>query len=452
MTDRINHSRTNLESETVETKRQRHHLKVIETTYRSNTESDYTENIESLDKSFKYGDHAHCYWSQPEHSLLYGTPIYEAASPSQKIALNHLHWFTKYNYTADTETETITFNQITASVFKAIGGYETVCQELDLETEQEYSHVHAFRKMGLMTAMALIGRKPLQNLHKTHSYKSTLGHNSWPTTQYYALRFLTKNMLKSKQAYYSSYLSQLEAREKFVVTTPTKGILGRGISDSWQGFFTFNWGAGSPFLACQYYAARMMGNILLKSMEYPLVKYYRKLKKQGEFIPAPTAVSYYHHLDEAYHTTMSRVLSKDMYRDFSPPTAYEKFVANISLYMVQQASFSGLSSVFPHRYLKDDRFLMTFIYELLQSPLFEMSRQDALHWIEKCFCHEHEGFQVAIRNHQHLLTAFRNFFDDFGYLWPVNREMKLMAAGGNIERSLQNNIKTFQQFSRVAVR
>ncbi|MDJ0595121.1 MAG: hypothetical protein QNJ72_34935 [Pleurocapsa sp. MO_226.B13] len=451
MVDTINNSTTISKSTTVAEKRKHKHLKVIDLTYRSNTDSDYTENIELLDRNFKYSDNSNHYWSQPEHSLLYGTPVYEAASPSQKIALNHLHWFTKYNYTAETETETIAFNQITSSVFKAIGGYDTVCQELDLETEQEYSHVHAFRKMGLMIATALIGRKPLQNLQKSHSYKSNLGHNSWVTSQYYALRFLAKNMLKSKKAYYSSYLKQLEEQEKFVVTTPTKGILGRGISTSYQGFFTFNWGAGSPFLACQYYAARMMGNILLKGMEYPLVKYYRKLEKQGEFIPAPTAVSYYHHLDEAYHTTMSRVLSKDMYKDFSQPTAYEKFIANMSIYMVQQASFSGLSGVFPHRYLKDDRFLMTFTYELLQSPLFGMSQPEALHWMQQCFCSEHEGFYLAMKNHQHLLTAFRNFFDDFDYLWSVNRDMKLMESGGDISKAIQNNIKTFKQFSRLAV-
>ena len=451
MVDTINNSTTIPKSTTVAEKRKHKHLKVIDLTYRSNTDSDYTENIGLIDKSFKYSDNSKYYWSQPEHSLLYGTPVYEAASPSQKIALNHLHWFTKYNYTAETETETIAFNQITSSVFRAIGGYDTVCQELELETEQEYTHVHAFRKMGLMTATAIIGRKPLQKLQKSHSYKSSLGHNSWATSQYYALRFLTKNMLKSKKAYYSSYLNQLEQQEKFVVTTPTKGILGRGISSSWQGFFTYNWGAGSPFLACQYYAARMMGNILLKGMEYPLVKYYRQLEKRGEFIPAPTAVSYYHHLDEAYHTTMSRVLSKDMYKDFSPPTAYEKFIANMSIYMVQKASFSGLSGVFPHRYIKDDRFLMTFIYELLQSPLFGMSQADALYWLEQCFCEEHQGFHLAIKNHEHLLNSFRRFFEDFDYLWSVNREMKLMASGGDIKKAIQSNSKTFKQFSQLAV-
>ena len=452
MVDIVKTSRTHKKSSPVIQRQGNKHIKLIEKTYRSNIVSDYTEKIEQLDKKFKYSSNSNCYWSEPEHSLLYGTPVYEAASSSQKIALNHLHWFTKYNYTAETETETVAFNQITSSVFRVIGGYDTICQELDLETQQEYSHIHAFRKMGLMTATALIGNKPLQNLQKSHSYKPSLGHNSWVTSQYYALRFLAKNMLKTKRQYYSHYLSQVEGKEKFVVTTPTKGILGRGISASWQGFFTFNWGGGSPFLACQYYAARMMGNILLKGMEYPLVKYFRKLEKQGEFIPVPTAVSYYHHLDEAYHTTMSRVLSQEMYKDFPNPTAYEKFIANLSIYMVQKASFSGLSGVFPHRYLKDDLFLMTFIYELLQSPLFGMSPREALHWMDRCFCCEHEGFHLAMKNHQHLLSDFRRFFSNFGYLWPVNREMRLMVSGGNIDRTIKNNIKTLRQFSRLAFR
>ncbi len=149
---------------------------------------------------------------------------------------------------------------------------------------------------------------------------------------------------------------------------------------------------------------------------------------------------------------MSRVLSQEMYKDFPNPTAYEKFIANLSIYMVQKASFSGLSGVFPHRYLKDDLFLMTFIYELLQSPLFGMSPREALHWMDRCFCCEHEGFHLAMKNHQHLLSDFRRFFSNFGYLWPVNREMRLMVSGGNIDRTIKNNIKTLRQFSRLAFR
>ena len=75
-------------------------LKLIEKNYQSNLDSDYTERIEELDKNFNYNNNSNHYWSEPELSTLYGTPLYEAASPSQKIALNHLAWASQYNYIA----------------------------------------------------------------------------------------------------------------------------------------------------------------------------------------------------------------------------------------------------------------------------------------------------------------------------------------------------------------
>jgi hypothetical protein len=120
------------------------HVKLTEINYRRNTESDFTEKIEELDKHFNYSSNSNHYWSEPELSLLYGTPLYEEASPSQKLALNHLYWATQYNQTAATEANAVLYNQVTAGVFTQISGYETLCQELDLETEQERHHIHAF--------------------------------------------------------------------------------------------------------------------------------------------------------------------------------------------------------------------------------------------------------------------------------------------------------------------
>jgi hypothetical protein len=120
------------------------HIKLTEINYRRNIESDFTEKIEELDKNFDYSSNSEHYWSEPELSLLYGTPLYEEASPSQKLALNHLYWATQYNQTAATEANAVLYNQVTAGVFSQISGYETLCQELDLETEQERHHIHAF--------------------------------------------------------------------------------------------------------------------------------------------------------------------------------------------------------------------------------------------------------------------------------------------------------------------
>ena len=436
---------------TVGAKQPKKHFKLIETTYRNNADSDYTESIQKLSKTFNYQENGEHYWSEPEQSLLYGSPLYESASSAQRLALNHLHWFVNYNYISDSETETVFFNQVTSSVFDAIGGYTTLSNELAFETEQERYHINAFRKVGLMTASALIDKQGLSALLKWNSYKLTLGNETLPTYQYYALRSIAKGAFKKEKQHYSQYLQGLEEKNQFIIKAPTTGMLGRSLNYSlpMESFFSFNWGAGSPFMACHFYAMRIIANLYLKNMEHAIVKHFKKLQNRGEFIPAPTAISYNHFLDEAFHTTISRLIAKDMYKDFSQPTAYERFIANVAIFTLQRGTLGGLSSVLPHRYFTDDFPIMELVYRLLQSPVFDMSTEDALLWMERCFCQEHNGFHLAVSNRQRLLLDLRNFFSEVDYLWPVNREMQVMAARGSISNAIQKNRKTFEQFSRL---
>ena len=134
----------NSKSPTVLEKQTKKHLKVAEITYQHNLEADYTEKIEQLEKSFNYSNNSNHYWSKPELSTLYGTPLYAEASPSQKIALNHLYWTTQYTQIAASEANTILYNDVTNGVFLTIGGYDTLCKELAFESEQERYHMHAF--------------------------------------------------------------------------------------------------------------------------------------------------------------------------------------------------------------------------------------------------------------------------------------------------------------------
>ncbi len=55
----------------------RKHIKITEINYRRNTESDYTEKIEALDRAFNYDSNRDDWWGEPELSLLYGTPLYQ---------------------------------------------------------------------------------------------------------------------------------------------------------------------------------------------------------------------------------------------------------------------------------------------------------------------------------------------------------------------------------------
>ena len=427
----------------------RQHLQQIHKTYQNNCESTYTEKIEQLDDQFDYPSHRHYYWSDPQQSILYGTPLYTEASPEQKLALNHLYWVFSYTATAAAEVQTALYNQVTAGVFAQLGGYDTLCDELALETTQEKSHIHAFQKINYQTSKSLLGPRGLEILLKRRS-DSPQGHSPLMAPVYKTLRFVTQQMLKEHRHSVSLYLQELESRSKYIPAPTTGfGYLGSGlIAQSLLRFFTFNWGS-SPFLASQYYNVRFMANMVLKNREHTVFKYYRTLQKKGEFIPAPTAVSYYHLLDESFHTTLSQVIGRDLYQDFAPPTLYEKYLANLSIYVVQYNALQGLNAGIPGLYLTDDQFFMGFIYKLLQHPLFGMTATDALYWVEQCFCQEHEGLHVAARWHHLLLKEFQRFFGGIAYLWPVNREMRLMAAGGSISPVVPRNQRIFQQFART---
>ncbi len=431
------------------------HTKVTEINYRRNTESNYTEKLEELDRNFNYSSNSNYYWSEPELSTLYGTPLYDEASPSQKKALNHLYWSTQYNQTAATEANAVLYNQVTAGVFSQVGGYETLCQELDLETSQERHHIHAFHTIGYKTKKALLGKaafsapmqgKSSQLNKRSQLFSFNLQSSPMSAFQDSAFRFITnKVMLKNQVQYYSQYLRELEQKGEFI-PAQTTGLLGQIAPKPMLQFFTLNCGS-SPFLACVFYVTRFLANMLLKNYEYRYVQYYRELEKKGEFIPAPTAVSYNHLMDESFHTTTSELIAQDLYKDFSKPTAYEKFVANLTIYRAQSVGLSGLSGGLPGIFRTDASFMLSF-YKLLQSSVFNMSAPEALQWMERCFCREHEGFHVNLKYHQRLLSDLRRFFQDIDYLWAVNREMRIMAAGGSISKAVESNIKAFEQFSR----
>ena len=439
------------------------HIKLTEINYRRNTESDFTEKIEELDKNFKYSSNSEHYWSEPELSLLYGTPLYEEASLSQKLALNHLYWATQYNQTAATEANAVLYNQVTAGVFSQISGYETLCQELDLETEQERHHIHAFHMMGYKTKKALLGQTAFnasiqgKSNKKNGSVKGvasgqrqlfTFNWQSSPLSSFQdsALRFITNKVVLNNQVnYYSHYLRELEEKGE-AIPAQTTGLLGQLGPRPVLQFFTLNCGS-SPFLACLFYVTRFMANMLIKNYEYRYSHYHKELEKQGEFIPAPLAVSHNHLLDEAFHTTTSQLIAQDLYKDFPKPTAYEKFLANLTIYKSQSVGLNGLSGGIPATFRTDASFIVSF-YKLLQSPVFNMSSQEALGWLQKCLCQEHDGFHLTLKYHHRLLADMRRLLDPIDYLWPVNRELRLMASGGSINKAIQNNTKAFEQFSR----
>jgi hypothetical protein len=442
--------------------KEKRHLKLTEINYRNNSESDYTEKIQVLDREFDYQRESQKFWGESELSLLYGTPLYEQASQSQKLALNHLYWATQYNQTAATEANTVLYNQVTAGVFGAVGGYSTLCQELDLETEQEKHHIHAFHTVGYKTKKALLGQAgfsasisgklgagKLRQKPGTKASKRLLFNFNWQDSplssfQDSALRFTTNQVFLKQQAHhYSQYLQKLDAKGESI-PAQTTGLVGQLGPRPLLKFFTLNCGS-SPFLACVFYVARFMANMLLKNYEYRYSQSYRSLERRDEYIPAPVGISHFHLLDESFHTTTSQMIAQELYKEFAHPTPYEKFLANLTIYQAQRIALSGLSAGMPGIFRSDDAFILSF-YKLLQSPVFEMSSEDALHWLEQSICHENEGFHTNLKFHSRLLNDLQRLFADIDYLWTSNRELHVMAAGGAIAPALQQNRKALRRF------
>lgn len=426
-------------------------IPLMEKNYNNNVDSDYTEKIEELDKNFKYSSNSNNYWREPEHSLLYGTPLYQQASPEQKLGLNHLSWISLYRKVADSEMEITHYNTITADCLMAANSdYEILVKTLAQETAQERKHIHAFYQVSYQTTNALLGKKALMNSGVKNSSEP-----DWKSTQISnylssAANLINKMTFQKKEQYHAENLKQGKDINKHISLTTQgffNGTLGNS-SQSLRQFFPLNWGS-YPFLAANYYAVRYMANLLLKSFEFNIHNYYKKLDKNQEVIPTPTAISHYHFLDESFHTTTSLFLGRDLYKYLPKPSTYEKFIANLAILQAQRENLNGFSAVLPYYFLRDDGYMIGFMMKLLQSPLFDMSAQEALQWTEKCLCYEHEGFHVNLKLHNNLLTDLRKFAENLDYLWPINREMRVMASGGSIEKAVQNNVTAFRKFSQA---
>ena len=200
------------------------------------------------------------------------------------------------------------------------------------------------------------------------------------------------------------------------------------------------------FLACQYFAVRYIANMALKIYEHRYFKHYKELNKENQFIPAPTAVSYYHLLDESFHTTTSYNIGKNMYKEFAKPNSYEKAMANLQFYLTQKGWLSGLSGTLLGVF-RDDVVFMPVLYRILTSPIFNFSPKDALYWLENSLCQETENFQNNLQYHQRLLSSVNQYCQELDYLWPINSQVSLMSKGGSIERAIAKNKQALRTFS-----
>lgn len=427
--------------------------KFLDRNYHNNLESDYTEKIEDLYNNFQYTKNSQHYWSKPELSLLYGTPLYEQSSEDQKLALNHLFWaLTYHKIVADSEIEATRYNLISAGSFLAeSSSYQSLADMLEHETNQEHVHIRTFHRVASQVYKNTIDKQKVrkkvqpsnQNFHPDELKSSEV-----LTDLLAQLSQQSSEKSQLREAYENNiYVKQLSESKKSICS-PTNGFfngLTGNFSDSVRQLFASSWGS-SPFLGCSFFVSRYISNLFLKNFEYKISKYYTGLERENEFIPEPTSISHYHFLDEAFHTTTSLKLGRDLYKELPQPSEYEKFFTNVLVYAIQSINLGTISGVLPNR-LMPDAYVMPLIYKVFTSALFDMTHEEALSWMEKCFCSEHDGFYTNKKFHGQMVLDIRRFTDELDYLWPINKEVQLVDLGGSVSQAVANNTVAFKHFS-----
>lgn len=373
--------------------------KKIQLNYTRNKQQDHTALMDETAQAFCYQDCKNEYWNPEEFSLLYGTPLWEQATPSQRIVLNQLYWVAYYCQIVSAEIATIFFNQTSAAGLYAQEDFRLVCDMLDLESMQERAHIHAFKTISSQVETALFGRYIF-----TYAMRGP-----FTETMIYADTNALKTGWKKVQLHCFGLLS-----------------------------------SDNAFLACQYFTVRGIRTLNGKLVQHKLSNYYQK-HPNPEKAPIPAKISYYHFMDESFHFNSSTILSHEVVKCLKPPTAFEQFVANLGLRGCQRDHYhfsAAINGIFWY-----DPALYSAIYQILRSPIFNMDDREAKEMMELCFTQESEGLQQSYQTHQEAIASYKVYLEKVDYAWKSNREMSLMASN-SIPQYLATQKQSLAMFQR----
>lgn len=360
----------------------------IQINLQRNRQQDHTALLDEAAQAFSYGNCKDEYWNPEEFSLLYGTPLWDEASSSQRRTLNHLYWVAYYSQIISAEIATIYFNQTSAAGLYAQEDFRTICDMLDLESAQERAHISAFKTVSNQVEAELVGER-------LFSYPMR---SPFTETMIYADTNALKRRWKQLQLQAFGLLS-----------------------------------AGNTFLACQYFTVRGIRTLNGKLVQHKLSHVYQR-HPDPENAPIPAKISYYHFMDESFHFNSSTLLSHEVVRCLKPPTAFERTVANLGIWGCQKDHFHfsvAINGIFWY-----DPALYPTVYKLLRSPLFNLEPPEAKAMMRRCFTEESEGLHHSYQTHSEAVESYKTYLEKVDYAWARNREMALMGAN-SIEKYLR---------------
>jgi len=371
--------------------------KKIAINHKRNKKQDHTQLLDQCAKDFDYQVCKNEYWNPEEFSLLYGTPLWNESDDGQKVLLNQLFWVAYYSQIISAEVATIFFNQTSAAGMYALEGFRDVCDMLDLESAQERAHINAFK---------VVSDQVEETLFKQRVF-------SWEMRGPYAQTMIFPDSNKLKDWWKSLQLRSF-------------GLLS----------------AGNAFIASQYFTVRGMRTLNGKMVQQKLSHYYQKHPDQDN-APLPSAISYYHFMDESYHFNSSCILGHDLIRSLPEPTAFERFVGNKGIRGCQH-DHSNFSAVVKGLFWYEPA---TFpaIYKLLRSDIFKMGDLEARQMMDRCFAHENDGNLASFEVLKTAADSYERFLDPLDYVTDENRKMAVMRAT-TLESYLKTNRRELSRF------
>ncbi|NEO27484.1 MAG: P-aminobenzoate N-oxygenase AurF [Kamptonema sp. SIO4C4] len=350
----------------------------LQLNYRRNQQQDHTQLLDQVASEFDYNSCREQYWNPEEFSLLYGTPVWEQASSSQRVILNQLYWVAYYSQIISAEIATIFFNQTSAAGLYAQEDFRLVCDMLDLESSQERSHIQAFKTVGEQVELALFGKRIF-----TYPMRSP-----FTETMLYANTNYLKNWWKKLQLHAFGLLS-----------------------------------SDNTFLACQYFTVRGLRTLNGKLVQHKLSRFLDSFA-DPETAPIPSKISYYHFMDESFHFNSSTIISHDIINCIPKPTKFEQVVANLGIQGCQRdhANFSVVvNGIFWY-----DPALYNAVYEVLRSQHFNLDETEAKQLLISCFTQPSEGLTRSYQTHQEARESYQAYLDPLSYVWKSNKNMEIM--------------------------
>lgn len=368
---------------------------------RKNEEDDHTRSIDEAAERFDYAKCRNEYWNPGPFSLLYGTPLWDEASPSQRILLNQLYWVAYYNQIISSEIATIFFNQVAAAGMFALEDFRIICDTLDFESKQERAHINAFKKISETVEWELFGERLFTYPMKGPYTETMIFHSNNRAQQYWrSLQLKAYTLMSSSNA----------------------------------------------FLGSQYLLVRGLRTLNGKLIQHRLSEYVTD-SDHPETAPIPSSVSYYHFMDESHHFNTSRLIALEVTRSIDPPTPFERWAVNRGVAGCQRDHFHF--SVVVNGIFWYEPALFPVVYRLLRSHLFNLEREEALAMMRRCFCEENEAQHASRKLQEIAFESYCAFVDSVEHLDATNRDMSLMRSN-SVPRYLRQNRRAMNRFESHA--